>query len=279
MADDLSIALKDNMVYSAKTDSWRCVRCDALWITAKPAHWRCAICGAEVEHLSLKNYRRPRYYLPFVIDQETAEGLCSDLLKKKLIGMRKRFFTSAIEGLQQIYLSLWLFDLNSVTDYTAQRGYESEEKKIDWTTISGNYSFRINSLTVEAVNSDSVKVLPTPDEYDLSSLQPLADVPQVAVMGYDLNLSDAWYAAQSKAKSEILGAVEQQLSENSGDLIRDICCHINFKDVRFRQVLLPVWLSCCVYHGRTYNIVINGVSGKVKGKVPVSFKNSSYNIC
>jgi len=282
MADDLSLALKDDTINGAQTDGWHCLRCGALWITKKPAHWRCGICGAEVEHQRIKNYRRPRYYLPFFIDQETAEDICLDLLKKNLKGLSKHFCTSALEGLQQIYLSYWVFDLNSIADYTAQSGQEIKENRkrntaadqnnINWLEISGSYSYRFNSLTVTAVSSTGVRILPTPDEYNLMAMQPLADVPQVAVMGYDLDLKEAWSVAQLKVKSQITTAVEQQLCGHSGELIRGIRCHIDYKDVRFRQVLLPVWLSCCVYHRRTYNIVINGVSGKVKGKGLLQYK-------
>jgi len=38
MVDDLSIALKDDMIHGVQTDGWR----DALLITPIPAYWRCA---------------------------------------------------------------------------------------------------------------------------------------------------------------------------------------------------------------------------------------------
>ena len=42
---------------------------------------------------------------------------------------------------------------------------------------------------------------------------------------------------------------------------------------RFRdqiERLLPVWLACYVYAGRTYNIQVNGRTGEVAGERPYS---------
>ena len=34
--------------------------------------------------------------------------------------------------------------------------------------------------------------------------------------------------------------------------------------------MLPVWLSCFTYNGKTYQFVVNGQSGKVGGNYPIS---------
>ena len=46
--------------------------------------------------------------------------------------------------------------------------------------------------------------------------------------------------------------------------------HRDTREVTFKLVLLPVWIACYLYGGRTYQIMINGVSGEVQGDRPYS---------
>lgn len=43
-----------------------------------------------------------------------------------------------------------------------------------------------------------------------------------------------------------------------------------FSDVRFKHILLPVWLSSYTYRGKIYRFMVNGETGRVAGKAPVS---------
>ena len=43
-----------------------------------------------------------------------------------------------------------------------------------------------------------------------------------------------------------------------------------FSKVKFRYVLLPLWISSYMYKGKTYQYMINGQTGKSYGKAPVS---------
>ena len=40
--------------------------------------------------------------------------------------------------------------------------------------------------------------------------------------------------------------------------------------VRFKHILLPVWLAAYKYRGQTYRFVINGRTGRVQGERPWS---------
>jgi hypothetical protein len=44
-----------------------------------------------------------------------------------------------------------------------------------------------------------------------------------------------------------------------------------FHDQTFKHVLAPVWLMTYVYGGRTYQVVVNGVTGVIAGSRPWSW--------
>ena len=43
-----------------------------------------------------------------------------------------------------------------------------------------------------------------------------------------------------------------------------------YADVMFKLMLLPVWIACYIYAGKTYQIMVNGRTGKVVGERPYS---------
>ena len=55
-----------------------------------------------------------------------------------------------------------------------------------------------------------------------------------------------------------------------GDVQRVDSVHTNYSDVTFKLVLLPVWIGNYLFGGKTYQVLINGVSGKVHGDRPYS---------
>ena len=46
--------------------------------------------------------------------------------------------------------------------------------------------------------------------------------------------------------------------------------HLNFQRQKAEYALLPVWVYYYSYHGKKYTYYINGQSGKILGKTPVS---------
>jgi hypothetical protein len=44
-----------------------------------------------------------------------------------------------------------------------------------------------------------------------------------------------------------------------------------FRDQTFKHVLAPVWLMTYVYGGKSYQVVVNGVTGAIAGSRPWSW--------
>lgn len=42
-------------------------------------------------------------------------------------------------------------------------------------------------------------------------------------------------------------------------------------NIKFKHILLPIWISAYTYKNKTYNYMVNGQNGKVKGEAPLSF--------
>ena len=56
-----------------------------------------------------------------------------------------------------------------------------------------------------------------------------------------------------------------------GDTHRNLQVQTEFSEVGYKGALLPVWIAAYQYGGKTYRFLVNGATGKVAGKAPVSW--------
>ena len=47
--------------------------------------------------------------------------------------------------------------------------------------------------------------------------------------------------------------------------------HASYSGLTFKQILAPLWLVAYTYQGKAYQVVVNGVTGKVSGRRPWSW--------
>lgn len=56
-----------------------------------------------------------------------------------------------------------------------------------------------------------------------------------------------------------------------GDTHRNLVVHSTFTDQKFKHILAPVWLLTYNYGAKSYQVVVNGVTGKIAGGRPWSW--------
>ena len=56
-----------------------------------------------------------------------------------------------------------------------------------------------------------------------------------------------------------------------GDTHRNLQVHAHWSDQTFKHILVPVWLLTYDYHGKSFQVLINGYTGTIAGKRPYSF--------
>jgi hypothetical protein len=56
-----------------------------------------------------------------------------------------------------------------------------------------------------------------------------------------------------------------------GDTYRDLVVAERFSEQTFKHILVPVWLLTYVYGTKSYQVVVNGVTGTIAGSRPWSW--------
>ena len=85
---------------------------------------------------------------------------------------------------------------------------------------------------------------------------------------YQIDLVAAAERSRQQMDAELRQLCAQQVP---GDTHRNLVVDARFHDQTFKHVLAPVWLMSYVYGGKSYQVVVNGVTGTIAGSRPWSW--------
>jgi len=176
-------------------------------------------------------------------------------------------------NLTGVYLPYWTFDADSVTTYQGKFGYTTEtsdgsstkwytrsgvlDKFIDDFTVSGSRRFSKDKLFKHVVTFNTNDIIPyTPEA-----------LPGFVAEKYTIGLDEAWNIAKGDLKKRLENAI---CKKESADCYSKMQMSTEYGNVKFRYVLVPVWLAACRYKGQSYNVVINGRDGRGNCRRPIS---------
>lgn len=88
---------------------------------------------------------------------------------------------------------------------------------------------------------------------------------------YSVGLKAAWEKAKNFIKSRLLSHITAKIKkEHHADRVDSVNVKTAYRNITYKYLMLPVWMSSFVYKGRVYQFMVNGQTGKVSGKAPVS---------
>lgn len=179
-----------------------------------------------------------------------------------------------LSDLVPLYVPYWTFEADAVTTYTGKFGYtrgvgDNEtiveyqkagiaEAHISEFNVCASRKFFNDKMLNSVVSFKSRECLPyTPET--LSGM---------AAEIYTIGIDEAWnYARNAGLRNEIMESARKQ--ENA-DSCSDLICSTEYYNVKFKYVLVPVYLAGCKYGGKIYNVVASGTNGRGKCTRPIS---------
>ena len=253
-----------------------CNACGARVVTDKNTSATfCAFCGSPaLVGQRLTNEFKPQYMIPFKVSRKKAEAA---FMKWAGGGKWTPFgFVSKqnITKLTGLYVPFWLFNIKSYIDveasaedvsysgeYRTTRYYSVTRKgEVEWKNIPLDGETRIDDKLMEAIE---------PFEFD-------------KLIPYDYNYIPGFYAdrydqdAQTLAKRATdrgIAGMDAVIKDSIGkkyDHHRITKNRSTITSMAANYALLPVWFMAYKYHNKMYYFAMNGQTGEVAGKVPVS---------
>ena len=266
----------------------KCPACGAAsQLPANVTADRCPFCAAPLIASDAYAGRtlRPRAVAPFVIPEVRARQQFRDWIKGLWFApnaLKKAY--RAATGLKGIYLPYWTYDSDTYTPYQGERGdhYYTTERYVEngvsktrqvqhtsWSPAAGAVALRFDDVTVPASRSLPKHYLDNLEPWALTDLQPYREdyLAGFTVEAYQTGLEDGFSLALARMESAIQSAIRRDIG---GDEQRIHRMTPQYREIRFKHILLPIWLSTYRYADKTWRFLVNGQTGEVQGERPWS---------
>ena len=266
----------------------RCDTCGAGFDLAKDTHAdECPYCGSNiVVPVNLQRQLLPDAIIPFDVKeiqanesfQKWIKGLWFAPNSLKRLAMRKH-------PIQGTYIPYWGFDANTYSQYSGQRGTNYTTTvtvrvngktqtrlvtKIRWRSVSGHVSHEFDNVLVPASELLSQKLTSSMKKWDLAKSQ---NYSPKYLSGYKSELYQIGLPRAYKYSQDIMTRYIRRLVRRDigGDHQRISSLSTRYERVGFKLMLMPLWVSAFLYNKKTFQFIINGQTGEVKGERPYSW--------
>ena len=260
-------------------EEYHCHSCGAVIITeAETSATSCSFCGsAVVLGDRLTGNLAPVKIIPFAISKEEAVMKFKRWCGRGLITPKGFMSANRIKGITGMYVPFWLYDLQNEIEVHGSATKVSKYRSGDYDyTETAHYDFyREICLDYIKVPVDaSVKMT---DEL-MDKLEPFPyeklenfKTPYLAgyvAETYSYNEEELLPRVKEKIKEYIFEFIDSTVTEYTSAKYDNV--HIHTETQRADYVLLPVWVLHYDYNKLEYTFAMNGQTGKVVGKPPLS---------
>lgn len=244
----------------------------------------CPYCGSNqiMEQETQVKVMAPGGVIPFQFDVKEASSRFRSWIKRRFFCPRQAKQNAQPKSFQGMYLPFWTFDSRTVSSYTGEYGIVHQRKNRDGETVSethwhhtrGHYSKFMDDVLVSGSSRQNELLLNQIEPFDTTKV--VEYKPEyLAGFGaerYSIQARNAWETAKDKIDKILHRDIEDKIErEHNTTLTRFIQVSTSHHDVTYKYILLPVWISSFTYNGKLYHFMINGQTGKVSGKTPVSW--------
>ena len=243
----------------------------------------CAFCGtANIVKTTEIVGMTPHGVCPFQFDINKASEYAKKWVKKKRFAPNKFKKSAEAKAISGVYSPAFTFDCETDSVYNGKLGktkYRTvigsdgklrRESYTDYFRISGTHSTVHDDIVVHAsgniptVMLDDLGNYPTNDSVSYDQRYLAGYIANT----YAKNGEQAW----AEGKSKIDNIIKQQvLKKYTHDTVASFEAKTNYKNRKFKYLLLPVFIGHHKFKEKIYNFYINGCTGKVSGKAPVSW--------
>lgn len=260
----------------------QCVMCGAaLEVNDFTSALRCGHCRTwQILTERTTGEYEPHLVIPFRVGKEQAVEILRREFKTRMFTPRSFLSESSLEEFQGSYVPFWLFDYDGSCDYeavgTKVRTWRSGST--EYTETSRYRVVRDLAIDFERIPADAsfhmedgIMDLMEPYEY-----QELTGFDPVYLSGFHSEVyNDLSGKFESRAKEKARHAAEESLQSTVGgySMLSPVRKELHFRLKAADYALLPVWIYRYRYRGKEYLFYVNGQTGKVVGKSPVSAGN------
>lgn len=289
-----------NMVYSPPKKAMYCPYCESTdshdLAPGRQGLTVCANCGGEL-HINdftsasqcpycgnyiifderVEGEYTPHLILPFNFDKEMIKKLLREKFKSCVFAPSDFLSDAKLDSMTGMYVPFWMYD------YHAESSYDGQGTKVR-TWVSGNKQYtetsvyhvvremetEFDKIPVDASDAMPDSTMDLMEPYDYKALEQF----RVEYMSgffaekYNQDASYMEYRAQTKAVKDAEELLNKTLTGFTA--LRPVRNGTNVFRKEVNYSLLPVWIYNYKYKGTDFRFHVNGQTGKIVGKTPLS---------
>jgi DNA-directed RNA polymerase subunit RPC12/RpoP len=250
----------------------------------------CPFCGSSlVTTAQSRKAVKPGAVLPFHVTRDQAQQLFGRWIAGLWFAPDDAKRHARLDGsLGGVYVPYWTYDARTTTDYVGERGdayyvtvpYTTmvngkptvrmrQERRIRWSPARGRVHDAFDDLLVRASNALPAKYLDRLEPWDLENLAPYRDeyLAGFRTDTYQIDLAQGFESARTMMAPTIENSCRRDIG---GDEQRVHETRTTYRDLTFKHLLFPVWISAFRYRGKIYRVLVNARTGEVQGERPWS---------
>jgi hypothetical protein len=268
--------------------SVQCQPCRAVMVF-DPARvgQNCEFCGspALVDYQEIRSPIRPQGVLPFRIDVARVRDDIRRWWRSRWFAPGKLAIAALVDTIKSLYIPYWTFDAQVHCPWTAEAGYYyyvdvpgvdnkgrtvvRRERRVRWEPASGVVDTFFDDEAVAGTQGlpldllRKVEPFPTKEavQYDTAFLS------GHVVEHYQVVLLDAAQRSLEQMNAKLIILCARQIP---GDTHRNLQTFPEFSGRTFKHILVPVWLLKYDYGRKPYQVIVNGYTGAIAGRHPLS---------
>ena len=269
--------------WGAEKKSVECKNCGAVSIyDALETAAVCPFCGStHVMPAATDKTIAPGGVCPFEVTKEQAGESFTKWLKKKWFTPKKAKKNAHPEAFQGVYLPYWTYDAQTISDFTGRAGYNHTVRGKDgkthtettWRPVRGVYHEFIDDETVMASKRHAESGVKKCEPFRLTKVVPYNPKYLAGFVAerYSIGLKEGWTIAQASIHEKLRSHIESHIKSSwHSDKASGVRFSTLYSNITYKYLLVPAWISSFQYKNKTYQFAVNGQTGKVGGKAPVS---------
>jgi predicted RNA-binding Zn-ribbon protein involved in translation (DUF1610 family) len=280
-----TLAISDRGWGSKRTEL-HCESCGAdISISANALSSTCPFCLSNrvIARVATANLLRPRYLIPFILDSHECQTQVKKWLGKGWMHPSGLSQVTASTQFRGLYLPFWTFDATIIANWRAEVGYERTKRYydnnskswktrvyIDWRWESGQLIQNPDDWLGIGTTKISRVLLKRLYPFELGAL--IAYEPDFLAgwqaHNYNIPLQDAWDIVKTEMRERTREGCHFQIKSSH---VRNFSMRADFENETWRYILLPVFTAAYRFGGETYQLLVNGQTGKVAGQKPIAW--------
>lgn len=242
----------------------------------------CPFCGSnQVMEQNASDTIAPGGVVPFSITDKQAADLFRTWIKGKWFCPKLAKESAKPKKFNGIYLPYWTFDTQTHSSYIGEYGIDhtyhdkdgDTHVETDWHRTSGTYDTLIDDELVLASTTHDMGMLRQLEPFDTENNKVYKPeyIAGFVAERYSIGLKDAWKTAKQSIREKLRNSISNKIrGQHHADHVRGLHVDTDFSEITYKYLLLPIWVSNFKYKDKVYQFMVNGQTGKIAGKTPLS---------